>query len=917
VDVDIDSLNLDLHINPDGSQNWMTEELKLITSGLPFDLDKVSASNTQFLLTNHAESEILEFALEHFLVDLSEGEARAEINSAGSVDDYKFLASGKAGFDIEKSVLDLDIAFTAVQSRNIPDSELPVSPKATWFEDNSSNFPMQGQVQGSIIVQAENVQGKLSVTSSIQNLEKLIPLPPDFPGLNGTIGPIQSSGMIHINGHTVDLEIDQVLLENDQISLEATGELGNLLDTVSFNLNLSADVADLGVIKLPDGVIPEEIEAIVSSHRGTGNATISGKLEIFNVNNLEFTFSNTDQELTISGQISQLPANPSGDLNITAMIADLGKVIQLPAESPMITGVIGPITAKGVVRFNEGTLNLDDIDALLENDQLVLEATGDIHNLLENPVFELNLSADIHDLGTLVLADELVPEELDTFMENHRGTGNATLTGNLEDFSVGNMSVTVSDDNERFSISGNISQPLTNPEASVEVVFTSDNPFQLDRILPELEEFQTAAPVEIKGYINYFDQRLDFQNSVIQLGSSDMQGGVLVDLEETPARLSIKLKSNRMEIQNLGYIPEEQKAPEESQEIPEEAATGPEQAVEDPGENFKAYTSNIEINTDWVKDLNLDFHFTADQVSTKFYDVDYLELDFSAHDGIFRLNNYETLLENKPIVLKGSINAVSTPPTYEFSGDLEGETLETLMNLEEDLLSGGELKGNFSLGSAGNTLGEVIQNLDGLALLTMGPLNIRSNVLNLVSSDLFSSMLKGIMSKKEDNPTSAYDCGVLGVDISNGVAQAKKSFSLQSSDHNLGGKGKIDLNTGYVDIVVSPKARKGLGLSVSTFTGGGFKIKGHMATPNFGARGGGIATAAILGYALTPAVAAGAMVEPVSSTIIATGLVVKGIFDRLTSSNYTCKNTLKRIERHRSKASTKESGQLARKIKGY
>ena len=538
-------------------------------------------------------------------------------------------------------------------------------------------------------------------------------------------------------------------------------------------------------------------------------------------------------------------------------------------------------------------------------------------NLLENLVFNLNLSVDIHDLGTIALADGIVPEELETFIKNHRGTGNATIIGDLKDFNVSNMSVTVSDENEEFTLSGNISQLLTNPEAGVEVVFTSDNPFQLVRILPELDEFQTAAPIEIAGNIDYVDQSLNFQDLRIHLGQSDIQGNVSMNLEETPARFSIRLKSNRLDVQNLGHKRKEQKVSEESQEKPEETAPDPAQPIEDPGEKFKAFTSNIEINTGWIDDLNLDFHFTADQVSTKIYDVDYLELDFSAHNGIFRLHNYETLLENKPIVLNGSINAVSTPPTYEFSGEIEGETLEALLNLEEDLLSGGELKGNFSLGSAGSTLGEVIHNLDGLALFTMGPLTIKSNVLNFVSSDIFSSMLKGIMNKKEDNPSSKYECGVLGIDINDGVALAKKTISLQSSDHNLGGKGKIDLNTGYVDLVVSPKARKGLGLSVSTFTGGGFKIKGHMATPNFGARGGGIATAAILGYALTPAVAAGAMVEPVSSTIIATGLVVKGIFDRLTSSNYTCKNTLKRIERHRSKPSKKESSQQGRKIKGY
>ena len=236
VDVDIDSMSLDLHIDHDGSQNWMTEELQLITTGLPFDLGRVNASKTQFLLNNHAEKEILELDLEHFFVDLTLGEARAEINSSGSIKDSEFLASGRAGFDIEKKELDLDIEFAATLSGNIPDIDLRKSPGTTWYEEFSSHYPMQGQIQGSITVEEDNVYGELAVTSNIQNLEKLIPLPPDFPVLQGNIGPINSSGIIQINGFTVDLDVAQVLLENDQITLEATGELGNLLDNLNFNL---------------------------------------------------------------------------------------------------------------------------------------------------------------------------------------------------------------------------------------------------------------------------------------------------------------------------------------------------------------------------------------------------------------------------------------------------------------------------------------------------------------------------------------------------------------------------------------------------------------------------------------------------------------------------------------------------------
>jgi hypothetical protein len=128
-----------------------------------------------------------------------------------------------------------------------------------------------------------------------------------------------------------------------------------------------------------------------------------------------------------------------------------------------------------------------------------------------------------------------------------------------------------------------------------------------------------------------------------------------------------------------------------------------------------------------------------------------------------------------------------------------------------------------------------------------------------------------------------------------------KAFAMQAKDYNLAGNGTIDLNTGAVDVRVNPKARKGLGLSISTIVGG-FQIKGNMATPDFGVGGGSFISAVVVGYALAPVVAAGAATNPVTASIVATGFLLTGILDRMTASNYTCKNTLKRIERNRSKA---------------
>ena len=109
------------------------------------------------------------------------------------------------------------------------------------------------------------------------------------------------------------------------------------------------------------------------------------------------------------------------------------------------------------------------------------------------------------------------------------------------------------------------------------------------------------------------------------------------------------------------------------------------------------------------------------------------------------------------------------------------------------------------------------------------------------------------------------------------------------------------MNTGTVDIKVAPRARKGLGLSISTLVGG-FNIKGNLGTPNFGV-GNGLISAAVVGYALSP-VALSSMANPATATIVATGFLLTGFASRITAENFNCENTLKRIARNRDKQAT-------------
>jgi len=316
-----------------------------------------------------------------------------------------------------------------------------------------------------------------------------------------------------------------------------------------------------------------------------------------------------------------------------------------------------------------------------------------------------------------------------------------------------------------------------------------------------------------------------------------------------------------------------------------------------PGELFQEFTDAIEIDTNWVNDLDFYLSFTAERAKLGEYDIEALDVIIDARDGVFTVANYQITLGGRPMRLRGYVNANTAPPSYMFAGVMEGETLEALLNLDEQIVEGGELSGEFVLLSKGTTLGEFIRHLEGQAQVEMGPVTIRSRALDFVSSDILSSMLGGITRSKEEKASTRYGCGVLGVDVKRGVALINKSFTLQARDYNLSGKGKIDLNTGYIELSARPRAKKGLGISLSSVIGG-FSVEGHIATPKFGLAGGGLVSAAVLGYALTPTMAAAAA-NPVTASIVATGFVAKGIFDRLTASSYSCEKTLERIERNR------------------
>lgn len=893
LDVEIVVADIDLQIDPRGNSNWMTEELQTFSGGLPFDLDNIDAEKTTLRYTNHQTNEILGLDLDHFDVILSAGKSNARIDSAGRFGGSRFLAVGDVAYLSDKQQLDLSLALGAGEAQEIKVGDIDVPSVTAWIEQNAAQFPLHGLVEGSISLQDRVPYGTLRFKANLKTVDEFAYLAEELSYVQEGIGPAAASGVVLVNGSDFDIEQFEAALHHDHLGLEVKGNIYNLLSKVQFDLNTKMEVDSLKAVAAPDrvgGMAKNLVNRlgpidIAASVKTEGDDIVVTELDLGFVHN---TFT-----ARIGGNLRLKEDDIHFDLDHHSGASDPADLFALlDIDYPGLPN-LGAFSLSAKVSGQRDHYILKHASGHIQGENIKTTLGGEVSLIDEALNFDLDTMIDVKDMTRLV---SLLPEEFTPYLQGLTGKVLGEIKGTPDSFSIKNLEINLLRDDRELHVSGNMADLPDDPKSRLDFHFVTEGAVELERYFPKLVDMQVAGPLDLVGTLRSAENKVYIEGIQFKAEQTDMEGGILIDLNHSPPYVFVIFDSQEL-YTKLVARDSDIDTGEEPAPVPAEPTDEPKSKISDKelGQMFKEYTEGVEIQTDWIKDLNLYLSLRAGKARLGAYNLDELYLTIDAREGVFTLAEYEVILGGRPISFRGSINTNFNPPTYEFSGKLEGDTLEALLNVEDNLFVGGELRGDFELRSEGSNLGELIRHLDGKALVTMGPLTIRSNALNVVSSDMLSGMLKGITRKPEDEPSSSYECGVLGVDVERGLAGVNKSFTMQAKDFNLAGNGKLDLNTGLVDLKVYPKARKGVGLSISTMVGG-FKIKGHLAAPNFGLGGGGLVTAMVTGYALTPTVAASAA-NPATATILVTGLFAKGIFDRLTASNFTCKNTLKRIER--------------------
>ena len=142
--------------------------------------------------------------------------------------------------------------------------------------------------------------------------------------------------------------------------------------------------------------------------------------------------------------------------------------------------------------------------------------------------------------------------------------------------------------------------------------------------------------------------------------------------------------------------------------------------------------------------------------------------------------------------------------------------LEKLKLLPAEELKKAVTNLSVELKASGQSSKQLTQTLDGKIKLNVGEGIIGNDSFELVGSDLLLSLLNKLNPFANKDKTTELECVVVNLDIDKGKINVDKSIALKTSKLTMVADGYIDLSTEKIKLNMTPKARQGIGVDVSS-----------------------------------------------------------------------------------------------------
>ena len=242
---------------------------------------------------------------------------------------------------------------------------------------------------------------------------------------------------------------------------------------------------------------------------------------------------------------------------------------------------------------------------------------------------------------------------------------------------------------------------------------------------------------------------------------------------------------------------------------------------------------------DWLDSVNVDLEFGAAEFISRSARSENLNATIKIEDKILRVKADSGEFSGGSFLFDFQIDSQSKP----YQSNLKFEIDDLVMN-EVPSLQGanlplqGSLDFEAKLSGEGASAKEMASSARGTILASGENTYFPSGGFSFLTQSILGTIL-GFVNPKEKDEFHQVDCGVIGFKVVDGIVMSQDSIALQTEDVTFLIRGGLSLVDESLVFVIRPKARKGAGVSASTFTNF-YRLGGTLRDPKIEADLGGV-----------------------------------------------------------------------------
>ena len=509
--------------------------------------------------------------------------------------------------------------------------------------------------------------------------------------------------------------------------------------------------------------------------------------------------SDPNAELKINGSIDDLTSMTGIKMTTDANTESLGKLLkQLHVEVPFPLPPVINLSAQ----INGGIKGLALSELVLEarDEGMDMKATASIGDLLKLKKIDVQMDGTINSLSSLSsYAQTELPE-----------TDPIKITGTFAEQSSNQLNYTLHAETggANADINGVLASLAVPEKIEADISIKATNLTDFNKLAQT--ELPDQGPLDISAMLQVHNKDIALNDLKASVNDQKASGNLALKLPESDAQPTVvngKLDISLLDLTFLApradEVPVEGDTPApaaepaaEEEEAAEVAET--EKAKPDPADTSDRLFSSEPILQDQLKKYEIDLAVNVSEIKFAKSDLKNVQLVVKLKDG---------LLVADPITGAGgagNINGVIR---------IDGQAGVPEMDVDISILDvpmpnlGGELVFDTDLVGKGNSVAELMGSLNGTMLVVMRDGKIEGALVQKFGS--------GLLSFAKEKGFTELECGILRVDVKDGIANFDKRLAAQLTEVTWRGGGEIDLKTEKIGIGIAPKPRKGIPLSIS------------------------------------------------------------------------------------------------------